>query len=92
MYYEKSKNGIYADRNQLEFICLEQLVPENHLLRLIENSIDFEFIHKLTKQYYSQDLGRPSLDTVTLFKIVLLNFGNKDAEKYCRRSFYDSDV
>lgn len=73
MYYEKDKNHIYFDKNQLEFVSLEQLVPEDHLLRKIENAIDFEFIHKLTKQYYS-DFGRPCLDTITLFKIALLNF------------------
>ena len=74
MYYEKTQNSIYFDKNQLEIICLEQLVPEDHLLRKIEKCIDFEFIHDYTKQYYSQDTGRPCLDTVTLFKIVILSF------------------
>lgn len=74
MYFEKSKQNIYVSKNQYEMICLEDLVPENHLLRLIENAIDFEFIHKLTKEYYSQDNGRPCLDTITLFKIAFLNF------------------
>lgn len=73
MYYEKSKNSIYFDKNQLEMISLEQLVPEDHLLRKIENAIDFDFIYDLTKEYYS-DFGRPCLDTVTLFKIVFLNY------------------
>lgn len=73
MYYEKSKIHIHFDKNQLEFVSLEQLVPHDHLLRKIENATDFDFIHKLTKEYYS-NLGRPCLDTVTLFKIALLNF------------------
>lgn len=74
MYYEKPKNHIHLDRNQLEFVCLEHMVPNDHILRKIENAIDFSFIHDLTKEYYSPIFGRPCLDTVILFKIVLLNF------------------
>ncbi len=73
MYYEKSKSQIFVDKNQFEMVCLDQMVPDNHLLRNIENTIDFTFIHKLTKEFYS-DFGRPCLDTVTLFKIAFLNY------------------
>src|SRR5690554_1125099 len=73
MYYEKSKNKIYNDKNQLEMVCLDQLIPTDHLLRKIENAIDFTFIHKLTKDYYSE-FGRPCLDTIILFKIAFLNY------------------
>ncbi len=74
MYYEKSKDKVALDKNQIEFVCLDQLVPADHLVRKIENSIDFSFIHDYTKEYYSQDTGRPCLDTVTLFKIIILSF------------------
>lgn len=74
MYFEKPKTNVYYDRNQLEFTCLEEMVPDDHFLRKIENAIDFDFIHKLTKEYYSPIHGRPCLDTVILFKIILLNF------------------
>lgn len=36
--------------------------------------MDFSFIHDLTEEYYSEDKGRPCLDTVILFKIIFLNF------------------
>lgn len=74
MYVEKSRNNINYDRNKLEVVYLDQLVPENHLVKKVENAINFDFIHELTKPYYSSDSGRPCLDTVILFKIVLLNF------------------
>lgn len=74
MYYEKSKSKIDSDKNQIEFICLDQLVPADHLVRKIENAIDFNFIHDYTKEYYSHINGRPCLDTVTLFKIIILSF------------------
>lgn len=28
-------------REQVEFICLENLIPEDHLLRKIENAVEF---------------------------------------------------
>lgn len=74
MYYEKSKSKINSDKTQMEFVCLEQLVPDDHLVRKVENAIDFSFVHDYTKEYYSQVNGRPCLDTVTLFKIIILSF------------------
>ena len=58
----------YAEnRNMIEFVNLEQMVPENHLLRQIDAAIDF-FVGDL----YCKDNGRPSIDPVVLFKIVLI--------------------
>lgn len=74
MYYEKSKEFIAWQRGQLQMVSLDDLVSENHILRRIEKVVDFSFIHKLTKSYYSQDNGKHCLDTVTLFKIPLLNY------------------
>jgi transposase len=48
-------------RDQLEMITLDQLVPANHLVRIIEASIDFTFIYDLVKDMYSE-VGRPSID------------------------------
>ena len=33
MFYEKKENGINYDRNQLEMVTLDDLVPQDHLLR-----------------------------------------------------------
>lgn len=74
MYYEKSKQLIEQQRNQFQFVCLDDLVPNDHILKKIEKVIDFSFIHDLTRKYYSPDQGRACLDTVTLFKIPLLNY------------------
>lgn len=61
-------------QNQLEFISIEDLVPKNHLLRLIDNYIDFSFIAEKTKDYYCPDNGRPCLDPVVMFKMLLLGY------------------
>ncbi|CAH0191621.1 hypothetical protein SRABI133_01676 [Peribacillus simplex] len=48
-------------RDQLEMITLDQLVPSNHLVRKMEAAIDFSFIYDLVKDMYSE-IGRPSID------------------------------
>jgi hypothetical protein len=40
-------------RDQLEMIALDQLVPVNHLVRKMEATIDFYFIYDLVKDMYS---------------------------------------
>ncbi len=40
------------------------MVPKDHLLRQIDEAIDFSFIYDLVKDSYCADNGRPSLDPV----------------------------
>lgn len=62
-----------GSQNQAEFICIEDLVPPDHLLRKIEKHIKFNFIYDKVKGLYS-DVGRPCLDPVVLFKMVLIGY------------------
>jgi transposase len=50
------------------------LVPEQHLLRKIDRTVDFSFIRERVKHLYSEDNGRPALDPVVLFKLLLLGY------------------
>src|SRR5690606_40603952 len=61
-------------RYQLSVVSLEQLVPQDHLLRKIDQAIDFSFIYDLVEDKYSKDTGRPSIDPVVLIKIVLIQY------------------
>lgn len=61
-------------RKNIQMIDLESLVPEKHLLRKIDEIIDFEFIREIVKEYYSDDKGRPSIDPIVLFKIIFIQF------------------
>jgi len=65
---KKDRNSI----RQFELTCIDELVPENHLLRAIERSIDFNFIYDEVKDLYSEDHGRPSVDPVVLIKLLML--------------------
>ena len=57
------------NRNQIRMVCIEDLVPQDHLLRKIENAIDFGFVYDEAKGLYSSDNGRPSIDPVCLVKL-----------------------
>ena len=59
---------------ELEMVTLEELVPQDHLLRLIDRHIDFEFIRSHTTHLYSANNGRPALDPVVLFKMLFIGY------------------
>ena len=60
------------NRKQVGFYTLDDLVPEDHLLRQIDRVIDFSFIYDLVEDTYSHETGRPSLDPVMVIKISLI--------------------
>lgn len=62
-----------SSQNKYEFISLDELVPEDHLLRLIDKYIDFSFIIEKTHPYYSGDNGRPT-DPLVLFKMMFIGY------------------
>ena len=55
------------------YFCLEEQVPENHLLRLIDRHISFEFVREQLKDSYSAT-GRPSIDPELLLRILLMGY------------------
>ena len=58
---------------QYEMINIEEMVPNNHFLRVIEKYFDWNFIYEEVEKQYSV-FGRPSIDPVVLFKIHILKF------------------
>lgn len=60
------------DRDLVEFVVIDQLVPAEHLLRKIDAAVDFDRIYEMVDILYSEDNGRPSVDPVVLFKVVLI--------------------
>ena len=60
------------DRGVVEIVDTEMLVPQEHLLRKIDAAVDFSRIYEMVEPLYSEDNGRPSVDPVVLFKMVLI--------------------
>jgi transposase len=61
------------NKKQVEMLSLDQLVPEEHLVRKLEKAIDLSFIYELVKELYSP-YGAESIDPVVLIKLNILQY------------------
>ena len=77
-----------SKRAQIGFFSLEDLVPQDHLLRQIDQCIDFSFIYELIKEKYDEIQGRPSLDPILLIKLPMIQylFGIKSMRQTIKRN------
>ncbi len=72
MYEERNR---HKEQEQLHILCIDDLVPKNHILRNIDKAIDFSFIYDEVEGMYNDfDGGLPGIDRVSLFKIVLIQY------------------
>jgi|GEM_PF-908369 len=71
-------------QNKAVYITLEELVPENHVVREYDDIFDWHFIYDKVEPLYST-CGRPSIDPVVLFKMLFINivFGINSMRKTC---------
>ena len=56
-----------------EIVNLEDMIPENHFLRVIKYHFDWSFVYDEVEKLYSK-VGRKSIDPVVLIKIHILKF------------------
>lgn len=72
MYAKRSKE---KSQSQIHLVSIDDLVPKDHLLRKIDAAINFDFIYDEVEGMYSNfDGGRPGIDPVSLFKIVMIQY------------------
>lgn len=55
-------------------VTLEELVLKNHLMRKVDATIDFNFIRGEVAHFYYHDNGRPAIDPVVQFTMMLLGY------------------
>ena len=70
-YMTMTKRSNYKDLGFI-FGSIDELVPEDHLVRKLESAIDWNFIYPLVSDLYS-DVGRKSIDPVILFKMIFID-------------------
>lgn len=77
-------------RQAIELLCTDMVVPKEHLLRKIDAAVDFTHIYDLVEALYCEDNGRPSCDPVVLFKLVMIQhlFGIRSL----RQTLRDAEV
>jgi len=55
------------------YFRLEEQIPEDHLLRMIDRHIDLSFVRARLKRFYSWT-GRPSIDPEVLLRLLLVGY------------------
>ena len=62
------------NREQIQIISLDDLVPKDHLVRKLEAALDWNFIYEMVAEKYSEDSGGPSVDPVVLIKLPVIQY------------------
>lgn len=58
----------------MELVSIEVLAPSGHLLRKVDGAVELSFIRDRVKHLCCEYNGRPALDLVMLFKLLLLGY------------------
>ncbi|WP_407675760.1 IS1182 family transposase [Peribacillus saganii] len=62
------------NRDEQVTVTINDLIPDDHFLRRVEETIDFSFIEEKLKPYYCDNNGRPSIHPITLFKMMFIGY------------------
>lgn len=61
-------------QDKFEFVSIESLVPQDHLLRKIESAIDFSFIREKCSYLYCDNIGHPAIDPLLLYMMIFIGY------------------
>ena len=61
-----------SKQHEIVAVLLEDLVPQDHILRKIDHVLDLRFVYDYVEHLYSRT-GRPSIDPVVLIKLAFID-------------------
>jgi transposase len=62
------------DQEQLFYsFCLDEAVPDDHLVRQIAGVLDLSWVHAELRPFYSR-MGRPSVDPVLMIRMLIIGY------------------
>jgi transposase len=59
----------------------DKIVPQDHLLRKINQVVDFSFVNELVRDRYTPDFGRPAEDPEFMLRLCLLQYLYGDSDR-----------
>jgi transposase len=59
----------------------DRIVPPDHLLRQINQVVDFSLVHELVRDRYTPDFGRPAEDPEFMLRLCLLQYLYGDSDR-----------
>src|SRR3954462_14300184 len=77
---------VKRDQGQLFYsFCLDEAVPDDHLVRGIAAVLDLSWVHAELAPYYPK-IGRPSIDPALMIRILIIGyvFGIRSERLLCR--------
>jgi transposase len=77
-----------GDQSQLFYeFHLDDVVPDDHLVRDISAILDLSWVHAELAPYYPK-IGRPSIDPVLIIRMLIIGyvFGIRSERLLCRES------
>lgn len=61
-------------QQKAEIVIIDNLVPQDHILRKIDKYIDFSFINNICRPYYCENNGRPAIEPEIMFKMLFIGY------------------
>lgn len=68
------KPDYYIAPTEIDLLVFDKLIPQDHYLRKLKASIDFDPLRQLVSDCYSPSMGRGAEDPLRLLKLCLLEF------------------
>ncbi len=64
----------HEKQQSAELVIIEQMIPQEHLLRRIDQRADFSLIRKVCAPLYIENNGRPDIEPEILFRMLLVGY------------------
>lgn len=64
----------------------DRIVPQDHLLRKINQVVDFSFVTELVRDRYTPDFGRPVEDSEFMLRLCLLQYIYGDSDRQVKEN------
>jgi len=62
------------NNSMFHYFQMEDLVPQDHILRQIDTLVDFSFVRDAVKDCYCSDNGRPGVDPELVVRMLLIGY------------------
>ncbi len=56
------------------YSILYHRIPDNHILKLIDQAVDFSFVNKLLESSYCKYYGRPAKEPEMMIRLLILQY------------------
>jgi len=80
----KARKSSAIQPQMFQFVDMDELVPKKHILRQLNQALDFSIVHDWVAPLYTERTGRPAADPERMVRLMLLSylFNHSERELY----------